>query len=309
MRLALRLALGSSLVILIPFFLLIRHLLDLGNQYNVTAYIQSSFRSGAHDKVPPIPGKPGDKIIIMAKLEAEDTSWVGKYLPDWQHAIYTVNPSPSSSPSTSTTNKTKTLTTPLNKGHESMAYLSYIIDNYASLPSTLAFIHSHASGFLTAWHTDTPLHSNIASLSTLRIPFVLENGYVNLRCNWNPGCLPKHRVNKHVTPKVWGEVFANVSAPLLQRSVEKNEEEGGKGREVPEQVAAACCAQFAVSRDRVLQRPRSDYIALRNWVTETGKSDAQSGRVMEFLWHVVFGMGPVYCPGEKKCYCQVYGRC
>ncbi|KAL8822452.1 MAG: hypothetical protein Q9191_006811 [Dirinaria sp. TL-2023a] len=287
MRLALRLALGSSLVILIPFFLLIRHLLDLGNQYNVTAYIQSSFRSGAHDKVPPIPAKAGDKIIIMAKLEAEDTDWVGEYLPDWQHAIYTVNPS-SSSTSSTTTNKPKTLTTPLNKGHESMAYLSYIIDNYASLPSTLAFIHSHASGFLTAWHTDTPLHSNIAALSTLRIAFVQENGYVNLRCNWNPGCVPAHRVNKHVTPQVWGEVFANVSAPLLLQR--KGEEEG---REVPEQVAAACCAQFAVSRDRVLKRPRSDYVALRKWVVETGKSDAQSGRVMEFLWHVVFGMGPV----------------
>lgn len=302
MRLALRLALGSCLVILIPFFLLIRHLLDLGNQYNVTAYIQSSFLSSAQDKVPPIPAKPGDKIIIMAKLEAEDTSWVAEYLPDWQHAIYTVNPS---SPSSSSN---KTLTTPLNKGHESMAYLSYIIENYSSLPLTLAFIHPHARGFLSAWHTDTPLHSNIASLSTLRIPFVQENGYVNLRCNWNPGCLPSHRENKHVTEQTWGEIFANVSSSSFFSSQQEEEEEG-KGNPYPGEVGSACCAQFAVSRERVRQRPRKDYIAFREWVIETGKSDAQSGRVMEFLWHVVFGMEPVYCPEEKTCYCQVYGRC
>lgn len=196
----------------------------------------------------------------------------------WQRAIYTVNPSfpPSSS---------QILTTPLNKGHESMAYLTYVIDNYDSLPSMLAFLHSHASGFLSAWHTDTPLHSNIDALSTLQLPFVRQNGYVNLRCNQNPGCLLHQRFNKHVTPEVWHEIFGNASKSVSSYQGNKNW--------VPEQVGAACCAQFAVSRDRVLQRPKSDYETFRTWVTDTGKSDRQSGRVMEFLWHIIFGMDAV----------------
>ena len=68
-----------------------------------------------------------------------------------------------------------------------------------------------------------------------------------------------------------------------------------KGNEsfVPEQVGSACCAQFAVSRERVLERPKEDYEGFRRWVVETEKSDAMSGRVMEFLWHVVFGMDAV----------------
>ena len=41
--------------------------------------------------------------------------------------------------------------------------------------------------------------------------------------------------------------------------------------------------------NRCLKRPRGDYERLRGWIVETEKSDALSGRVMEFLWHVVFG--------------------
>lgn len=58
-------------------------------------------------------------------------------------------------------------------------------------------------------------------------------------------------------------------------------------------TAAACCAQFAVSREQVLKRPIGDYIKFRDWVVHTKKSDASSGRVMEYLWHVIFGKDSV----------------
>ena len=196
----------------------------------------------------------------------------------WQAAIYTVNPSPN------TTNTT--LTTSMNKGREAMAYLSYITDNYANLPSTLAFLHSHRSGFLSAWHTDTPLHDNVDALRSLQIPYVQRNGYVNLRCNWNPGCLEAHRHNAHVTPEVWKDVFAGTSTETEAR---KDTENG----QAPTLVGAACCAQFAVSKDQVLARPLSDYERIREWIVDTEKSDAKSGRVLEFLWHVIFGKDAV----------------
>lgn len=62
---------------------------------------------------------------------------------------------------------------------------------------------------------------------------------------------------------------------------------------VPGEVGAACCAQFAISKDRVLQRPLSDYEGFRKWVIDTELNDAMSGRVLEFLWHVIFGMDAV----------------
>lgn len=81
---------------------------------------------------------------------------------------------------------------------------------------------------------------------------------------------------------MWTEVFAGLSKASF-----------GQPDFVPGEVGAACCAQFAVSRERVLERPKSDYEGLRRWVTETEKDDAQSGRVLEFLWHVIFGMDAV----------------
>ncbi len=58
-------------------------------------------------------------------------------------------------------------------------------------------------------------------------------------------------------------------------------------------TAAACCAQFAVSKEQVLRRPVEDYIRFRDWVVHTEKNDAKSGRVMEYLWHVIFGKDSV----------------
>lgn len=238
-----------------------------------------------------------------------------------------------------------------------MAYLTYIIDHYHKLPSTIVFLHAHRSGFLMAWHVDTPLHDNVEALRSLRLDFVQLNGYVNLRCNWNPGCMEAHRENRHVTEEVWRDVFNGTSTPpysvvsagsgglgdssvfsvgsgisasasafsrvpvpapvsgpasvpaasgavvnsqpvpvgggLTGRGVigseERYRQRQQKPIQIPRRVGAACCAQFAVSRAQVLQRPREDYVRFRDWVTRTDKDSAASGRVMEFLWHFIFG--------------------
>ena len=66
-----------------------------------------------------------------------------------------------------------------------------------------------------------------------------------------------------------------------------------KDEQAPTLVGAACCAQFVVSKEQVLARPLSDYERLREWIIDTEKSDAKSGRVLEFLWHVIFGKDAV----------------
>lgn len=113
---------------------------------------------------------------------------------------------------------------------------------------------------------------------------------MNLRCNWNPGCEEAHRFNKHVTSEVWHNIFAGTSK---YKSSLNSSSPNTKKLEAPTQVGAACCAQFAVSRARVLERPLSDYEKFRQWIIDTERSDELSGRVMEFLWHVIFGMDPV----------------
>ncbi|KAJ5794869.1 hypothetical protein N7457_001468 [Penicillium paradoxum] len=275
-----------SCILLFSLYLFEAHLQDLCNQYRAGAYIYDWLgHNGAVSSPTYSETTPGDRVIVMAKLEEEPTEWVEHELPDWQRAIYVVNPS------RETRLNANALTTPRNKGHESMAYLTYIIDNYYDLPSTIAFLHPHRAGFLMAWHVDAPLHDNAIAMRNLQLDFIQQNGYVNLRCNWNPGCKGPPRFNGHVTEQVWMEIFDSTSTPPLNVSSPTQRESPGQTYlRQPAEIGAACCAQFAVSRDQVRRRPLDDYVKFRQWILDTELSDAASGRVMEFLWHIIFGM-------------------
>ncbi|THC90842.1 hypothetical protein EYZ11_009694 [Aspergillus tanneri] len=218
-------------------------------------------------------------------MKHEKTDWVSNELPEWRRAIYTVD------------NPTAPLRVAKNKGRESNVYLQYIIDHYHNLPSTIVFLHSHRDGWPRAWHTEFADHSNVETIKLLQIDFVQQKGYVNLRCNPNPGCpdeirpfrqpRDESRLSEIAFADAWKALFNNT--------------------DVPEVVATPCCAQFAVSRDQVLKRPRSSYIQYHRWIMETSLSDDITGRVMEYMWHIIFGQDPVYCPDMDQCYYDVYG--
>ncbi len=165
-----------------------------------------------------------------------------------------------------------------------MAYLTYLVDHYSALPAIIAFVHPHRDGYPTAWHTDADGYNNAKSLNGLKLDYVKEHGYANLRCIYIPGCpdeiqpfrspYEEHRTAEHAMIDTWAFMFGNES-------------------QVPAVLATPCCSQFAVSRDQVLARPRSDYLRYRDWLIETTLDDATSGRIMEYLWHVIFGRDPV----------------
>jgi len=52
------------------------------------------------------------KELVVSILSQDDTSWIGEYLPDWNTSIYVVD------------NPHAKLTVPVNKGRESMVYLT-----------------------------------------------------------------------------------------------------------------------------------------------------------------------------------------
>ncbi|MCJ1288966.1 hypothetical protein MMC34_000497 [Xylographa carneopallida] len=202
---------------------------------------------------PPSPAPPS-KAIVIGKLASEDTSWVTRELPDWHPFIYSVD------------NTSAALHTPVNKGREALAYLSYVVEHYAALPETVLFLHAHRDGAERAWHVDNAGHDNVEAVRALRLGYVAREGYVNLRCGVG------HAVERAM-PSAWTAMFP--SDPL------------------PTEIGVPCCAQFAVSKRQILARPRADYARYRAWVLETELEDRVSGRVMEYLWHVIFGRGPV----------------
>jgi len=309
----------SALIFCVLVLPLLLELLDILDQYDAYYYLGDSLLGHGRRK-PQDSAEPavGDKIIVMASLESESTSWVAEKLPDWQRAIYHVNPPTFPDPANANSSSYQ-LTTPVNKGHEAMAYLTYIVEHYNSgLPSVIAFLHAHRQGFFQAWHVDAPFHDNVLAMQSLQLDFVVQNGYVNLRCNLNPGCTKRYKTLKsHVNAEVWEEIFSGMTtrltvgtspeAPVAELTSSEMDREKVDHMDVA--IASACCAQFAVSRDQVLRRPLEDYVKIRQWVMDTERDDANSGRVMEYLWHVVFGKDLVYCPDQDICYCSVYGRC
>lgn len=244
----------------------------------------------------PSPTNPS-KIVVMGRMSAEDTDWVHTELPDWQTAIYTVDLPPNTTSPTG-------LRTRLNKGKEGNPYLTYIIDHYPDFPDIIAFIHAHRNGFPLAWHTDQKNHDAVTMLHDLRLQHVLDQGYANLRCEAFPGCPNEiqpwrdppieDKLPERLYPYVYSEMF-QVPLHELRRKIET--------------VGTACCAQFAVSKAQILQRPKTDYVRFRDYLEATTFEDDVIGRVYEYMWHIMFGREAVHCPDARTCRCKVFGHC
>jgi hypothetical protein len=236
------------------------------------------------------PGSSYSKCLVVPKLLSEYTGWIEDKLGDMIEdgslttAVYTVDDP-----------KAK-LHPPKNKGHEVMVYLSYIIDHYEDLADVNIFMHSHQ----IAWHNNELLQLDSAeTVRRLSPERVTRDGYMNLRCHWDPGCpawLHPGNTKKDydkpeeiVLAQVWGELFPKEPIPTV--------------------LSQPCCAQFAVSRDRILAQPKMRYIYMRDWLIRTELTDYLSGRVFEYAWQYIFTASPIHCPSMSAFYCDGYGLC
>jgi len=84
MRCSFRFALSGLVLLIIPLLTLKSRLQDLWNQYNVASYISHSWRyPSRYGTVVNNSVEPSDKVIIMAKLEKENTDWVTEHLSEY----------------------------------------------------------------------------------------------------------------------------------------------------------------------------------------------------------------------------------
>ncbi|KAI9925300.1 hypothetical protein MW887_006227 [Aspergillus wentii] len=186
------------------------------------------------------------------------------------------------------------------RGREAAAYLSYVVDFYDRLPPYSIFVHSNPD----QWHNDLFGPHTSVTLRNLRLEAVDVKGYVNLRCEHNPGCPTsvspfrpteidiKNNDIRAFFPQVYQTLFDVPSA------------------DVPDEIGNVCCGQFAVSRERIVSRPRADYERMLEWAETTELTDNFGvGWVFEKVWHIVFGMEALYCPRYEQCRCDAYGWC
>ncbi|KAI1621168.1 hypothetical protein EDD37DRAFT_147616 [Exophiala viscosa] len=219
--------------------------------------------------------------MVMARTKAADISWVEKEKLDLDKYIYVAD------------DPTAPLHPPMNKGNEAMIYLTYIIDHYDSLRDFTLFVHAHRySG-----HNNAFLGGDaVKMLRNLNAERIMHDGYMNLRCQQEPGC--PSWVHPH-------EQGADKLAPIMLQEWNNL----FPGEPVPEVLAQTCCAQFAVSRDRIRTVPLSKYEHWRNWLLETDLADYYSGRIFEYLWQVLFTGESIFCPDQLVCFCDGFGVC
>ncbi|KAL9108295.1 MAG: hypothetical protein Q9227_006893 [Pyrenula ochraceoflavens] len=244
--------------------------------------------------IPPVDASKVNKALVIGRTRYENVSWVDELGPDWTPYIYTVT----------TSTPLNSLTVPANVGREAMPYLTFILTHYPNLPKYTFFMHAPA----TQWHNDEIQPGDTSTLSLLRA-FPARNlgkrPYMNLHCPHDPGCTEGvypfsynedsfiQREGRVVWPKDYARLF---NVPISQ---------------VPQWLAGPCCAQFVVTREAILKRPRAFYAGMREWLTEKGRVEPElnTGWVAEMLWHIMFGEEAHSCPREDVCWCEVHGRC
>ena len=232
------------------------------------------------------------KCLIVPKLREENTSWITDELEDMldsgllSTAIYVVD------------DEQAELHPPQNKGNEVMVYLSYIIDFYdRGLADVNIFMHAHRY----TWHNNELLDTDaVQTVRRLSPERVSRDGYMNLRCHWDPGC------PDWLHP---GEAASRNFLKEEEMLVEDSWAHLFPDDPVPKVLAQPCCGQFAVSRDRIHALPRTRYVELRDWLLDTDLPDHLSGRVFEYIWQIIFSATPIHCPSMSACYCDGYGMC
>lgn len=264
--------------------------------------------------------------LIVSRVTADgDEKWLNSLKKRYHLCVYTVDQPRKRS--------NRVLQVPANRGHEAMAYLTYIIDNYDDLPKANVFVH----GTRFAWHNDHPAYDNAALLNDLNVSKALsKHGYANLKCDWSASTCGVRdspaqgslETSMRAATEPWNDRV--VSDSLLPKTFAKLFGGPNAGREDlllgrRDVVRSQCCAQFIVSKEQILGHSKGEYAALRQWLLDDSsapKSDKVAGRIISYLWHILFlvdadlddavdldKLNELACPNASDCYCELYGRC
>jgi hypothetical protein len=145
--------------------------------------------------------------------------------------------------------------------------------------------------------------SSTQLLTRLNHARVARQGYMPLRCHHAPGCPDWIHLDR---PGIDFDFFLKPEEPYIRRHIW---EQLHPGAPIPSSLSGICCAQFAVSRDRIRQVPVARFRHYRRWLLTTDMDDQFSGRVFEYVWHYIFTGHEVFCPAMNTCYCDGYGFC
>ena len=197
-----------------------------------------------------------------------------------------------------------------NRGAESMAYLTAIIDHYHDLPDLMVFMHAHRD----AWHTLLSQDWTLRRLAThppLDPTLSSTNGYHAL------GCLERWR--NDISQLFPADVDANWQSnngprwheSLASRFAQAWREHLGAAYEMPlpEYVRVPTAASFIASKVAILRRPKAFYEGLRQWMLDTHIENKWLGIVMEFQVGMMIANSTHVSQSQEQCLCELYSIC
>eukprot|EP00928_Gymnodinium_smaydae_P012747 TRINITY_DN14644_c0_g2_i2.p1 TRINITY_DN14644_c0_g2~~TRINITY_DN14644_c0_g2_i2.p1 ORF type:complete len:345 (+),score=37.55 TRINITY_DN14644_c0_g2_i2:77-1111(+) len=239
--------------------------------------------------------------LVVSRLPSDDTSWLRNF--SGTRKVLMVEPS-ESGPLTGSRDlhdaiqMTKRRTLRNGSTRECGGYLQYIVDTYDNLPQVALFMqgaplckpkgkHEHFD-----WHTDSAFYNSVASIMD-------DPGRVRY-CSMNYRYMNWHSSGSSVAWYVrgWREQLGK------QPNLRFHELHQLLGMLPDNGTACYCCAQFAVSRDRIRAYSRNFYRQLLDFVSEdeesgTDPSANERCALLERTWHVLFS-GFVNCPVEQS---------
>ncbi|KAI9895035.1 MAG: hypothetical protein M1814_000259 [Vezdaea aestivalis] len=276
-----------------------------------TPYADSSNAGHSEDPTPSeVAQNVNKEELIIAAMKSSDMSWLDTHFPEKVANVYRVD------------DWFAELTVPKNKGREAMVFLTVFLGADTLSTGTIPYRKLAFSSTTSAINgiTTIPITASfdvisprfikltapldaVIMLQDLKLDYIKQVGYANLRCVWMWGC-----PNELEPGRYYRDRPNDVEHPTAMEFPD-NFLQLFPNATMPEKVGIPCCSQFALSRDRIRERPRSDYVRYRRWLIDTDLIDATSGRIMEYSFHMMFGMPSEHCPDPRECYCKTYGYC
>jgi hypothetical protein len=80
-----------------------------------------------------------------------------------------------------------------------------------------------------------------------QLPYIISQDYTNIRCVWTLGCPSEIKLDKQIDPNREDDLRPT------QTAYKQSFQELFPGKPIPISVTVACCAQFAVTREKICE--------------------------------------------------------
>lgn len=174
-------------------------------------------------------------------------------------------------------NKNNPLNIPVNKGNEASVYLKYIIDYYDNLSNFTFFIHDEEY----SWHHSGSIINKYKEAVNSKNPYY----NINDKCLWNKRntIINNYGIKLYNFFMGWYKNYLEEYIPISKVPNNTDFIYGYRGS-----------AQFLVHKNLIRNFPKEFYIKLYNWILTTNIPTYFSGRFLEWTWHLMWYIYPIY---------------